>query len=124
MKILLISNIKFLDKLPTIKFNIKKHNAVLPTFQLGKISKYLNKKSIFLKKDMDLLKECDALLVANFKNGRINNYIGPSCLMLMGVAYSLDKKIYLLYDIPNSKYKEEILALEPICLKGDLKNLR
>jgi len=124
MKILLISNNKFLDKLPTVKFNIKKHEVTLPTFQLGKVSDYSNQKKQFLDKDINLLKTVDCLLVCNFDKGKSKNYIGPYSLILMGIAYALGRKIYLLYDIPSSKNKEEIEALGAIPLNGKLKELR
>jgi hypothetical protein len=38
----------------------------------------------------------------------------------MGIAMFLKKKIYLLYDIPDMACNEEIRAMQPISLKGDL----
>ena len=45
--------------------------------------------------------------------------------MEMGMAYVNNKKIFLLNDIPEtSSYLQEIKAMDPISLHGDLKNIR
>ncbi len=43
--------------------------------------------------------------------------------MEMGFAYGLDKKIFLLNPVPDMPYKEEILAMQPTVLNGDLTKL-
>ncbi len=124
MKLLLISGRQFFEKLPLVRFNIKNHTSILPTSEIGKVSNFLNKRTIFLEKDILLLKEADSLLVCNFKKGKQENYIGAYSLIIMSIAFSFKKKIYLLYDLPKNKYKDEIESLEVICLKGDLKNIK
>ena len=43
----------------------------------------------------------------------------------MGQAYVNDKKIFLLYDIPkDSPFIDEIEAMDPTCLLGDLGNIK
>ena len=68
----------------------------------------------------DKLKESDALLVVNnsLKKGR-ENYISGSSFLEMGFAYALGKKIFLLQDIPDLSYKDEIMAMKPIILNGN-----
>lgn len=65
--------------------------------------------------------DSDAILIVDLtKNGK-KNYIGGNCLMEMGMAYVNDKKIFLLNDIPAYvTYVDEILAMDPICLRGKL----
>ncbi|MCK9439477.1 MAG: hypothetical protein PHW45_03760 [Candidatus ainarchaeum sp.] len=123
MKILLLSRKENIKKLPNIKFNIKKHEVLLPTFQLGKTSKFLNENKEFIDKDIELIKRADAILVCNFDKGKQENYIGSSLLLFMGAAYALDKKIYLLYDFSKSKSKEEIKCLDVVALNGDLNKI-
>ena len=123
MKILLLSKKENIPKLPNIKFNIKKHEVLLPTFQLGKISKYNNQKKEFIDKDIELIKKVDSILICNFDKGKQKNYIGSSLLMFISIAYVLNKKIYLLYDFPTSKSKEELKSLNLIPLNGNLKNI-
>jgi predicted RNA-binding protein with PUA domain len=62
--------------------------------------------------------------VNNEKKGT-KNYIGGNCLMEMGMAHVNFKKIFLLNNIPdNSSYLDEIIAMDPICLNGELKNIK
>jgi|SRR3989344_3498474 len=66
----------------------------------------------------------DAILIVNLEKNGIQNYIGGNALIEMGEAYVNDKKIFLLGDIPkDSPYADEIEAMDPICLQGDLKNI-
>jgi len=65
--------------------------------------------------------ESDAFLVCNYLNKKIEGYIGTSVLMELGLAYYLNKKIYLLYEIDQSqKYALEVAIINPIILNGDL----
>jgi hypothetical protein len=41
----------------------------------------------------------------------------------MGFAHALGKKIYLLQGIPEVTYKDEIMAMKPIVLNGNLENI-
>ena len=123
MKILLLSRKENIKKLPNIKFNIKKHEVLLPTFQLGKTSKFINKKKEFIDKDIELIKKVDAILVCNFDKGKQINYVGSSMLLFIGVAYALNKKIYLLYNFSKSKSKDEIKYLNATALNGDLNKI-
>jgi len=62
----------------------------------------------------------DAVLVLNFDKNGIKNYIGGNTLMEMGMAYVLDKRIFLLNPIPEMNYTEEIKSLEPTIINGDI----
>jgi hypothetical protein len=62
----------------------------------------------------------DAILVINQEKNGISGYVGANTLIEMGIAMFLKKKIYLLYDIPDMACNEEIRAMQPISLKGDL----
>jgi len=65
----------------------------------------------------------DAILVANYDKNNIKGYIGGNALMEMGLAFFFKKKIYLLNDIPELSYKEEILGLKPVVINGDLSKI-
>jgi hypothetical protein len=68
--------------------------------------------------------ESDAVLIVNSTKNGVTNYIGGNALIEMGQAYVNDKKIFLLNDIPqDSPYAAEIVAMDPVCLHGDLKQL-
>lgn len=63
----------------------------------------------------------DAVLIVNAEKNDITNYIGGNVLMEMGQAYVNDKKIFFLYGMPSGlSYMDEIEAMDPICLNGDL----
>ncbi len=124
MKIFLISSKEFSNKLPTIKFNLQKekHEVSLPTFDIGKTNEK-NIKQIYMKKDLQKIEACQGILVCNFKK-KIEKYIGPTTLVYMGVAFYLNKKIYLLYDLPDTSNLEEIKSFSPTCLLGDIKKIK
>jgi hypothetical protein len=63
----------------------------------------------------------DAILVLNFDKNGIKNYIGGNTLIEMGQAYVNNKKIFLLNPVPDMQYKDEIVAVEPIVINGNLK---
>ena len=68
--------------------------------------------------------ESDAVLIVNGEKHGILNYIGGNVLMEMGQAYVNHKKIFFLNDMPSGlSYMDEIEAMDPICLLGDLSNI-
>ena len=62
----------------------------------------------------------DAIIVLNYDKNNIQNYIGGNTLMEMGVAFYLNKKIFLLNGIPDISYKEEIIGMKPVIINKDL----
>lgn len=70
------------------------------------------------------IEENDALLVVNETLRGIDNYIGGNSFLEIGFAHVLDKKIFLLNPIPEIGYKDEIVAMQPIILKGDLSKIK
>ena len=69
----------------------------------------------------------DAVLIVNETKNEIENYIGGNVLIEMGQAYVNGKKIFLLNGLPTDKrimYLDEIYALQPICLEGNLENIK
>lgn len=65
----------------------------------------------------------DVILVCNYDKSGIVAYIGPNTLLEMGLAFHLQKPIYLLNPIPEVSYKEEILGMQPTVIDGDLKKI-
>ncbi|HEU0050927.1 MAG TPA: hypothetical protein VFQ60_02625 [Patescibacteria group bacterium] len=62
----------------------------------------------------------DAILVVNEPKNKIDGYVGANTLMEMGLAFHLQKTIYLLHPIPDQSYTEEIYGMHPIVIQGDL----
>ncbi|MFA5030638.1 MAG: hypothetical protein WC495_03555 [Patescibacteria group bacterium] len=76
-----------------------------------------------IKRYYNKIVSSDAILVANYSKNNIQNYIGGNALMEMGFAYVNDKKIFLLNDIPEMPYTDEIKAMNPVILKGNLSGI-
>ena len=70
------------------------------------------------------IKKADAILVVNITKKQIENYIGGNTLIEMAFAHILDKKIFLLNPTPNLSYADEIEAMKPIVLDGNLNNIK
>jgi hypothetical protein len=70
------------------------------------------------------MKRNDAILVINKNLKGIDNYIGGNALIEMALAYVLRKKIFLLSPLPHMKYSEEMKAMKPVVLCGDVKSIK
>lgn len=71
--------------------------------------------------------ESDAILIVNDTKREIENYIGGNVLIEMGQAFVNEKKIFFLNSLPTDEkltYLDEIYAMQPICLEGDLENIK
>ncbi len=69
--------------------------------------------------------ESDAILIVNDEKREIGNYIGGNVLIEMGQAFVNDKKIFFLNGMPEGlSYMDEIIAINPICLEGNLEKLK
>jgi hypothetical protein len=69
------------------------------------------------------IKNSDAILVANFDKNNVKNHIGGNSFLEMGFAHVLRKRIFLLNEIPDMHYKDEIKAMQPVVLNGDLSKI-
>jgi len=67
-----------------------------------------------------IIQNTDAILVVNFDKKGIKGYVGGNSFLEIGFAHILNKKIYLLNQIPEIGYKDEIEAMQPIVLNGDI----
>ena len=75
------------------------------------------------KKDFQQVADSEAILVLNYPKQGIEGYVGGATLMEIGLARHLDKKIFLLHDVPSQdilRYALEIKITKPIILNGDL----
>ncbi|HRY36695.1 MAG TPA: hypothetical protein P5230_02310 [Candidatus Magasanikbacteria bacterium] len=69
------------------------------------------------------IKKTDAVLVLNYDKNNIKNYIGGNSLIEMAFAHVLNKKIFLLNAIPQISYSDEIEAMQPVILNGDVSSI-
>ena len=75
------------------------------------------------KNYFEVIKSCDAIIVVNVEKKGVKGYIGGNSLIEMAFAHVLDKKIYLLCEIPKLSYTDEIAAFQPILLNENIGNL-
>lgn len=69
----------------------------------------------------------DAVLVVNFEKNGKKNYIGGNAFLEMGFAYVNKKKIFIYGDYPlkdDCSYLDEILAMQPEIIQGDLSKIK
>jgi hypothetical protein len=143
MKIVICSSLDFTNEIKEIakKLVQKGHEVVIPLTskkilngeitleqirkekESGEIVKRAIKDNV-IKYYFEKIKEADAILVLNFEKKGIQNYIGGNVFLEMGFAHVLGKKIFLLNDIPEVPYKNEIKIMQPIILKGDLSKIK
>jgi len=147
MKITICGSIAFQDEVLSVKEKLEKlgHEISLWPLQLkdeeGKLisvkeyykirkiatddEKWVwDRKAEAVLEHFDKVAQSDAILVANYDKNDVKGYIGGNTLMEMGLAFFLKKKIYLLNQIPELSYKEEILGVKPIILNGDLSKIK
>jgi hypothetical protein len=68
--------------------------------------------------------DSDAILFVNGVKNGAEHYIGGNVLIEMGQAYVHDKILFFLYGMPcGLSYQDEIEAMDPICLNGDLSKI-
>jgi hypothetical protein len=118
MKILLVSKKEFKKELGIIRHNLKNHKGIFQTTDIGKVPTGINKENIILDKDIKLIEEIDGILICNFEKTKFDKYF----IIIMSIAYYLNKKIYLLYDLSN-KYIDKLNCFQATSLNGDLKKI-
>jgi len=112
----------------------KGHEVVAPKnmdkYVSGESSAENSRESTNEKMEHDLIrkyylsiKDADAVIVANYDKGNIKNYIGGNSFLEAGFAHALNKKLYFVNDIPDVTYGNELRALQPVILNGDLSKI-
>jgi hypothetical protein len=104
----------------------KRHKVLLPemaeSFANGKVKlDNFKKKYNLIKKHFEEVEKGNIVLVLNYDRMGIKNYIGGNTFAEIAIAYYLNKPIYILNSVPEElPYTEEIKAMDPIILNGDL----
>lgn len=147
MNITLCGSIAFHDEMVQIKTRLEQlgHRVELPPYEIedengNKMSVkeyYLkrkaetsdtswiwDKKSEAMKVHFQKIEWSDAVLILNYNKNNTSNYIGANTLLEMGLAFHLNKKLFLLNPIPEIGYKEEILGMKPIVIHNDLAKIK
>lgn len=69
------------------------------------------------------IQRSDAIFILNLSKNSVANYIGGNSFLEMGFAHVLGKTIYLLNPIPDMPYREEMMAMNPVVLNGDINRI-
>lgn len=81
----------------------------------------IKRENHYLEDHYKAILDNDAVLIVNSEKNGIKNYIGGNVLIEMGQAYVNGKKIFFLNGMPSGlAYMDEIEAMSPVCLNGDL----
>ena len=136
MKIVVCGSMTASKEMVKVEKELKElgHNVILPEFThdyaametIDKIhteSTHNKVQYSLIKGYYEKIKDSDAVLIVNIEKKDISGYIGGNTFLEMGFAHVLDKKIYLLNEIPAVSYQDEIDAMQPVVLDGDLSKI-
>ncbi|MFA5993503.1 MAG: hypothetical protein WC823_00930 [Parcubacteria group bacterium] len=133
MKIIICGSMTAAKRMVEIEAGLKElgHEVILPRFALeyAQMSSMeeMHSESVKNKMDHDLIrdyfeeiKQGDAVLIINDERKDIANYIGGNSFLEMAFAHVLHKEVFLLNPIPEMGYSDELIAMQPVILNGDL----
>ena len=137
MKIVICGSMKFSKEMLEIKEKLNFlgfDNVVVPhnadKYASNQLAEENSYESIKNKIEEDLIrshyeeiKSADAVLIVNYDKNGIANYIGGNSFLEAAFAHVLKKKLYLLFEIPNMSYSDELKAMQPIILNNDLSKI-
>ncbi len=133
MKIAICGSMNFGKEMIELKTKLeqKGHNVVVPenteSYADGTSSvedKWEKIELDVFKTYFEKIKEQNAILVVNKDKNQIENYVGGNSLIEIAFAHILDKKIFLLNPIPKMSYSDEIEAMKPVILNGNLELIK
>jgi len=146
MKITICGSIAFIDEMVKAKNELETmgHSVETPPLEIsGEDGKMISVKDYYairksakdeevwvwqekerrIREYFDKINWSDAILVLNYDKNNISGYIGGNTFLEIGVAFYLKKKIFLLNQIPDISYKEELLGMMPTVINGDLSKI-
>ncbi len=136
MKIFIVCSKYFYNKLENIAdfLGRKGHKITFPNSydeplkeeKMKRLSKeeHIKWKRTMLKKDEKNILHQEAILVLNFEKKRIPNYIGGATFLEIYKAFELNKKIFFYNPLPKCSFTDELIAIDPIIINGDLNKIK
>lgn len=77
------------------------------------------KKAERMRAHFEEVAKADLIFVLNYEKKGVQNYIGANTTMEMGLAFFMNKPIFILNELPeNSPFEEEFKGMHPIILHG------
>lgn len=132
-KVVVCGSISAADEILNVKGNLEKrgYNVDTPQAVLNdeladrRRASQSEKAKIKIKNDVirkyyKKIFKSDIVLVVNPTKKGVPGYIGGNTFLEMGFAHVLNNKLYLLNPVPNISYSDEIHAMQPLILFGDL----
>lgn len=122
-----LKRLGFKVKIPiTARFMQKSNNFNVNDYKTwSKNRSDYKKKTQLIKDHFKKIVDSAAILVINSKKKNVEGYIGGNVLMEMALAFHYKKPIYVLNELSNlSMFKEEVLGMNPVFLKRDLKKIK
>jgi hypothetical protein len=133
MKIVICGSMKLSEKMITVRDELLHlgHEVIAPLhveeYASMSTSHRIHNESVKNKIQENLIRDyyekiagSDAVLIVNDELNGVHGYIGGNSFLEMGFAHVLHKKIYTLNDLPDVSYKDELIAMQPIILHGDV----
>ncbi|MEK6937039.1 MAG: hypothetical protein AABW58_03120 [Nanoarchaeota archaeon] len=143
MKITICSSLAFIKEIKEVSEKLKElnHDVLLPRTAERILNGELSQDKInndkgsrafseqIIKNDAirvhyNKIRESDAILVLNFDKNNTKDYIGGAVFLEIGFAHVNNKKIFLLNNIPELSYKDEIEGMQPIIINGNLNKIK
>jgi len=136
VKIFIVCSKYFYNKLENIAdfLERKGHKITFPNSydeplkeeKMKRLSKeeHIKWKRTMLKKDEKNILHQEAILVLNFEKKRIPNYIGGATFLEIYKAFELNKKIFFYNPLPKCSFTDELIAIDPIIINGDLNKIK
>lgn len=136
MKIIICGSMSSAEKMVKIKNELEEngHEVVLPKMTeeivSGEHTAFEGQESTQEKIEHDLIRDYyeviktgDAVLIVNLDKNGIEGYVGGNSFLEMAFGHVLGKKVYLYNAIPDMPYVDEIRAMQPIQLHGNLSQI-
>ena len=77
-----------------------------------------------IRKYFEIIKNSDAVLVVNLDKNGVSHYIGGNSFLEIAFGHVLGKEVYILNELPEMSYLDELRAMQPTILYGDLSRLQ
>lgn len=136
MKIVICGSMKLSKKMLELRNELVKfgHEVVLPrhTEEYAEMNtlEHVHNESVKNKINNDLIRDYyneialnDSVLIVNSDLNGVKGYIGGNSFLEMGFAHVLNKKIFLLNEIPEIIYRDELIAMQPVILNEDISKI-
>lgn len=81
-------------------------------------------KRMMLRKEEENIKPQDAIVVLNFEKKGIPNYVGGATFLEVYKAFELGKKIFFYNPLPKCSFTDELIAIDPIIINGNLEMVK